>query len=311
MSGRRFGGEWKEVILGRIAETYSGLTGKSKHDFGDGTARYVSFLDVLENVILNQRRFDRVCVSRSESQNRVQVGDVLFNATSEAPEDVAMGSVVYVDDGELYLNSFCFGLRIVGRGQCDPLFLAYFSRGALGRTAMYALAQGATRYNLSKRRFLKLRLPLPPFPEQCAIAAVLSDVDELIGSLEALIAKKQAIKQAAMQQLLTGRTRLPGFGGEWETRRLGDMADIRNGGTPRTGIPSYWGGRIPWCVPTDITACRGKHLAATTRSITPKGLASCGASLLPAQALLLCSRATIGEIKIASMPVATNQGFKS
>ena len=154
-------------------------------------------------------------------------------------------------------------------------------------------------------------VPLPPLPEQRAIAAVLSDVDELIGSLEALIAKKRAIKQAAMQELLTGRTRLPGFGGEWEMVALADVADIRNGGTPRTRFPAYWGGRIPWCVPTDITACRGKYLVTTTRNITPKGLASCGATLLPAGSLLLCSRATIGEIKIASMPVATNQGFKS
>ena len=69
-----------------------------------------------------------------------------------------------------------------------------------------------------------MRIPMPPAREQRAIAAVLSDVDELIGSLEALIAKKRAIKQAAMQQLLTGRTRLPGFGGEWETHRLGDLA---------------------------------------------------------------------------------------
>ena len=118
-------------------------------------------------------------------------------------------------------------------------------------------------------------------------------------------------REGYKQQLLTGRPRLPGFRGEWETIALGSIVDIRNGGTPRTGVPSYWGGRIPWCIPTDITASRGKYLTATARNITPEGLASCGASLLPAGALLLCSRATIGEVKIASMPVATNQGFKS
>ena len=165
--------------------------------------------------------------------------------------------------------------------------------------------------HLPKDKFELVPLPVPPAVEQRAIAAVLCDVDELIGSLEALIAKKRAIKQAAMQQLLTGRTRLPGFGGEWEKAALGGLADIRNGGTPRTGVPSYWGGLIPWCVPTDITASGEKYLVATTRNITPEGLASCGASLLPVGTLLLCSRATIGEIKIASMPVATNQGFKS
>lgn len=179
------------------------------------------------------------------------------------------------------------------------------------KARMVDLATGSTFLEISKRDLANIRVPLPPLPEQRAIAAVLSDIDELLESLEALISKKRVIKWAAMQELLTGRARLPGFGGEWQVTALGNITDIRNGGTPRTGIPSYWDGRIPWCVPTDVTACRGKHLTRTARSITREGLASCGASLLPAGSLLLCSRATIGEIKIASMPVATNQGFKS
>ena len=82
-----------------------------------------------------------------------------------------------------------------------------------------------------------LPVPLPPVPEQRAIAAVLSDVDALIGSLEALIGKKRAIKRAAMQQLLTGRTRLPGFSGEWETRTLGELGAFRKGkGIRRTEL---------------------------------------------------------------------------
>ncbi len=116
---------------------------------------------------------------------------------------------------------------------------------------------------------------------------------------------------AFMQELLTGKTRLPGFSGAWETITLGEVADIRNGATPSTHIGAYWNGPIPWCIPTDITATPGKYLLATERSITAAGLASCGASLLPVGALLLCSRATIGELKIAASPVCTNQGFKS
>ena len=154
-------------------------------------------------------------------------------------------------------------------------------------------------------------LPVPPESEQRAIAEVLSDVDGLLAALEALIAKKRAIKQAAMQQLLTGKSRLPGFSGEWETTTLGEVADIKNGATPSTQISAYWNGPIPWCTPTDITATPGKYLLATERSVTEAGLASCAASLLPIGALLLCSRATIGEIKIATSPVCTNQGFKS
>ena len=156
-----------------------------------------------------------------------------------------------------------------------------------------------------------MQIPLPSPAEQRAIAEALSDVDGLLAALETLIAKKRATKQAAMQQLLTAKTRLPGYIGKWATAKLGQAADIRNGATPSTRTAAYWNGPIPWCTPTDITRTRGKHLIETERCITADGLASCTASLLPVGTLLLCSRATIGEIKIAASPVCTNQGFKS
>ena len=170
---------------------------------------------------------------------------------------------------------------------------------------------GATINQITNRSLSSFEIPYPRVEERDSIAEVLSDVDGLLGALEALIAKKQAIKRAAMQQLLTGKTRLPGFSGEWETTTLGGAADIRNGATPSTQITAFWNGSIPWCTPTDITGTPGKYLLTTERSITAEGLTSCAASLLPAGALLLCSRATIGEIKIAASPVCTNQGFKS
>lgn len=83
--------------------------------------------------------------------------------------------------------------------------------------------------HLPKERLEVVPLPVPSPPEQRAIARALSDVDELIGALERLIAKKRAIKQATMQQLLTGKTRLPGFGGEWETKRLGEIGSFSKG----------------------------------------------------------------------------------
>lgn len=98
---------------------------------------------------------------------------------------------------------------------------------------------------------------------------------------------------------------------DWEVERLGNIADIKNGATPSTQIAAYWNGHVPWCIPTDITSTSGKYLLATERRITDEGLASCGAALLPVGALLLCSRATIGEVKIAATQMCTNQGFKS
>jgi type I restriction enzyme S subunit len=136
-------------------------------------------------------------------------------------------------------------------------------------------------------------------------------LDALLDGLDRLITKKRDLKQATMQQLLIGQTRLPGFEGDWKPMRLDELAEIVSGGTPRTTEPAYWNGGIRWCTPTDITGSAGKYLGETERTISHLGLSSCGARLLPTGALLLCSRATIGELKIATEPVCTNQGFKS
>ena len=194
--------------MGSIGSIYGGLSGKSKVDFGSGNARYVTFLGVLENVILDVRHTERVHVGPKESQNSVMKGDLLFNASSETPGDLAIGAVMGEQVDNLYLNSFCFGFRIHDKDKYVPLFLAYLFRGSTGRDIMNALAQGATRYNMSKNQFLALELSIPAYDEQHAITSVLSDVDAEITALERRKDKTIAIKQGMMQQLLTGRIRL-------------------------------------------------------------------------------------------------------
>ena len=98
---------------------------------------------------------------------------------------------------------------------------------------------------------------------------------------------------------------------DWDTSTIAAVADIQSGATPSTQNPAYWSGPIPWCTQTDITGNATKYLSETERNITENGLHNCGAALLPAGSLLLCSRATIGEVKIATVPLCTNQGFKS
>ena len=208
-----FSGEWETTSMGRIGSTYSGLSGKGKPDFGIGDAHYVTFLNILENVVLNSEQFENVRVAPGESQNRVLKGDLLFNGTSETPGDLAMGAVMAEQEENLYLNSFCFGFRIHDQSKYHPLFLAYFFRGITGRAIMCVLAQGATRYNMSKSQFLTLKLSIPNVEEQTAIAAVLSDLDTEITMLERQQHKTRAIKQGMMQQLLTGRVRLVGVSG--------------------------------------------------------------------------------------------------
>ena len=156
-----------------------------------------------------------------------------------------------------------------------------------------------------------IEVALPDYTQQVATAEALSDIDSLLSSLQKLIEKKKAIKQGAMQELLTGKKRLPGFSGEWSKQQLGDICNIVNGGTPSTSIAEFWTGKILWCTPTDITSCSTKYIYTTESKITESGLKASSATLLPKGALLLCSRATIGEVRIAGNTICTNQGFKS
>lgn len=153
---------------------------------------------------------------------------------------------------------------------------------------------------------------LPDSPvEQRAIALALSDVDDLIARLEQAAVKRQAIKQGMMQQLLTGRTRLPGFGGEWPELTVGALARVAGGGTPSTRVSSYWNGDIPWFTPAEIRPEGSGLVSSSERTITPEGLASSSATLLPAGSVLVTSRASIGNCAVAAVPATTNQGFTS
>ncbi len=203
-----FSGEWEVKTLGDLGSTFGGLTGKTKADFGEGSGHYVTFMNVMTNVVIDCGTFERVKVSPTESQNKVVKGDLLFNGSSETPEEVAMCAVMKADVPNLFLNSFCFGFRFHDGAEADGLFLACYFRSKEGRELMKSLAQGSTRYNLSKVAFLKSSLPLPRLPEQTAIAAVLSDIDAEISALEKQRDKTLALKQGMMQELLTGRIRL-------------------------------------------------------------------------------------------------------
>ena len=203
-----FAGEWETKKIGALGSTFGGLTSKSKIDFEKGNARYIPFLNVISNPIIDVTDLEWVRVSAGESQNKAQRGDLFFNTSSETPEEVGMCSVLLEEIPDLYLNSFCFGFRFFDTSEVCGLYLAYYFRSDCGRNLMYALAQGATRYNLSKRSFLRLGIPLPILSEQEAIATIFSDMAAEITALERKRDKTRALKQGMMQELLTGRIRL-------------------------------------------------------------------------------------------------------
>lgn len=206
----RFDGAWAPVRLRDAGSTYGGLVGKSKEDFGTGSADFVTFMEVMGGVRLHGTRLERVKVGPAERQNRILRGDVLFNGSSETPEEVALAALVDFDPSpQTYLNSFCFGYRLKDRSQIDPTYLAHFFRSGQGREVVSVLAQGATRYNIAKTKLMQVSPTLPPIDEQRAIVEVLGDSEVEIDALNLRLAKARAIKTGMMQQLLTGRVRLP------------------------------------------------------------------------------------------------------
>ena len=212
LTGKRrlpgFSGEWEVKRLGEFGSTYGGLTGKTKSDFGEGTSRYITFMNIMTNVVIDCGMFESVKVSSAESQNRATKGDLFFNGSSETPEEVGLCALLAEPVQDVYLNSFCFGFRFKAEARTDGLYFAYYFRSLEGRELLKSLAQGATRYNLSKTALLKVTFPLPSVEEQTAIATVLSDMDTELAALESRLAKARQIKQGMMQALLTGRIRL-------------------------------------------------------------------------------------------------------
>lgn len=198
---------WKVYKLNNIGYTYNGLSGKNKNDFGAIGYPYITYMEVFKNYQIITCQNNYVSVNQNEKQNEVVYGDIIFTTSSETPDEVGMSAVYTGSQNNLYLNSFCFGFRQKEPKVLDSIFASYYFRGAF-REKLYKLAQGATRYNLSKKSFLKEEVIIPGMTEQQAIGNVLlvaaSSIDRLY-SLKQLV-KEQ--KKGLMQKLLTGEVRV-------------------------------------------------------------------------------------------------------
>ena len=213
---------WDVVLLGDLFVFKNGLN-KAKRFFGTGTP-IVNYMDVFERPGLTKDDLPgRVNLSPEEVKNfEVRLGDVFFTRTSETVEEVGVASVMLDEPCDTVFSGFVLRAR-PRDGRLNDRFKQYCFATRAIRSQIVSNATYTTRALTNGRSLSAVRIAVPPKPEQRAIAEALSDVDGLLAALEKLIAKKRAIKQAAMRQLLTGKTRLPGFSGKWETKRIGDL----------------------------------------------------------------------------------------
>ena len=156
-----------------FGQSYSGLSGKSAEDFGDGYP-FITYMNVYQNQIIDSTDMGLVKIKAREQQSVVRHGDILLTLSSETPEEVGMGAVYFGKTYPLYLNSFCFGIHITDESMIYPPFLAYYVSSQLFRKAVYPLAQGSTRFNLQKSDFMKKKFSFPLIEKQRQIYSILN-----------------------------------------------------------------------------------------------------------------------------------------
>ena len=194
--------EWGQISIGDLGTFYTGLTGKTAKDFGTGNP-FLTYMQVYLQRTSKKREVNYVFIGDDEKQNKVAYGDIIFTTSSETPDEIGMTDVFLETDWTPYLNSFCFGLRVKDSSLIEPSFIKYLLRGDKFRKDIRPLAQGSTRFNLSKSNLAKLNILIPPLLEQKKIASTLSSVDKVIENTQRQINKLKDLKKAMMNKLLT------------------------------------------------------------------------------------------------------------
>lgn len=192
--------DWEEKSLGEVGSTYNGLTGKTKENFGVGKP-YIQYKQIFDNSKIDISKFEFVDVTDNENQNKVIFGDVFFTVSSETPNEIGTASVLLDEIDELYLNSFCFGYRAKSLKILNPYFSQYLFRSESFRNEIVKLAQGSTRYNMSKVGLMKLTVKLPCENEQIKIANFLSAIDENINQITKQLQQTTQYKKGLLQQM--------------------------------------------------------------------------------------------------------------
>ena len=222
---------WEQRKLGELGQTYNGLTGKSKDDFGHGQAQYITYMNVFSNPICNLALTEKIEVD--QKQNEVEIGDVFFTTSSETPEEVGMSSVLTEKQGITYLNSFCFGYRPLQKINLN--YLAYMLRSNPFRKNITFLAQGISRYNISKTKVMDVSVHLPTAEEQYIIGSFFKNLDSLITLHQRKLDALKKIKSALLEKMFPKdgsnipEIRFTGFTEAWEQRKLGDLSKILGG----------------------------------------------------------------------------------
>ena len=289
---------WKIASLKQVAQIGTGIN-KPVSEMGTG-ALYVTVQDLYDGTSIRTSRLGRIKVTPAELERKsLAVGDIVFGKSSVKRDGIGYPSQFWGCAEPVVYSGFTYRAR-ARQGTSDPTFLFYALRADETRRWIIDNSQSSALTNINQTIADAIPIRLPQtVSEQRVIATALSDVDALLDGLERLVAKKRDLKQAAMQQLLTGQTRLPGFHGEWEVKRLGDVAEIVMGQSPSSTYYNTRGDGLPLIQGNADIANRKTVPQVFTTQVTKRARA--GDSLMTV-------RAPVGEVSHVTFDVCLGRG---
>ncbi|UTO06009.1 restriction endonuclease subunit S [Moraxella sp. FZLJ2107] len=217
--------EWKP--LGEIAIVYGGLTGKKKADFEAGNAKYITYKNIFGNIEVKESILETVQIHDDERQHEVKYGDILFTGSSEIAEEAGMSSAVTTHFSEkVYLNSFSFGVRFHDDIEIMPEFAKFLFRSNFMRMQIAKTASGVTRFNISKEKFKRIKIPIPPLSVQTKIVQILDTMTAITAELTAELSMRNKQYQYYRDKLLS-ENELAKVGFEWKS--LGEVINLKRG----------------------------------------------------------------------------------
>ncbi|WP_086253627.1 restriction endonuclease subunit S [Campylobacter sp. P091] len=209
--------------LGELGKFYGGLTGKSKEDFNKGNAKFITYKNVYENLSLKIDVEDRVNIGENEKQRTLEYGDIIFTGSSETSDECGISSVLTQKTEEkLYLNSFCFFLRLNDKNLLNPDFTKHLFRSSNLRYQIGKTASGVTRFNVSKKAMEKVCIPVPPLEVQCEIVRILDNFTLLSAELSAELSARQKQYNFYKDELIKNAKNV-------KKQKLSEIAEIYDG----------------------------------------------------------------------------------
>lgn len=289
-------GEWKEYKLGEIIKIVGGGTPKtSECRYWNGNIPWLSVVDFNNDrkYVYETEKHISIEGLNNSSTKILSKGDIIISARGTVGAMAMLGK-------DMAFNQSCYGIQPTKLVDRDYLYYLLFS----SIQELKHNSHGGVFDTITRDTFDTIEILLPPLSEQKRIASILGSLDDKIDLLH-----RENETLETMAETLFRKWFIEDAKDEWEEGTLDDILSIKGGTTPSTKEPKYWNGKIAWTSPRDVTSLNGIYLFDTDRKITEDGLKQISSGLLPAGTLLMSSRAPVGALAYAEIPLAINQGY--